>query len=120
MQASNIVRLPLRTVPKRAPLPQTSNTRNEWLYPGKVTVLTTDISISIAYDCVDGVYKTRFKFWLHGERIKDITLDERRQINLRETCRCIITQLAQRINPVSRRPEKTLIEIAHVPYSWEV
>ena len=91
----------------------------KWLYPGKVVTVAPEIHMAIAYDQVDGEYKPRFKFWYQGKRVKDYHLDNNHQIDMRISCRRIITLLVTTHHELTGKPIKSLLEIAHVPYSWE-
>jgi hypothetical protein len=122
MQTNNVVQLHRPKIAEKTVSQQAikaGTTRTEKLYPGKIVLITIDVYMTIAYDQVDGEYKPRFKFWCHDSRIADLYLDENHQLDLRSSCRCIITLISHHIHSKTGRPSSTIIEIAKVPYSWE-
>ncbi len=91
----------------------------EWIMPGQVLTIAPEIQMGIAYDKVDGEYVPRFKFYHNATRLKDIYPNKRHQIDLRTSCRRVITILTTKHHEYTGRQIKTLVEIAHAPYSWE-
>lgn len=118
MQHPNI--LPFPAARRRQAAPQTHlrapvSTRREWLQPGIVTSLGSDIHAAIGYHITTrGHWRAHLKFWYLGKRIADIPFDERNQIDLRTSSGHIVTQLVTRLSDTGR-PVATQVEIARVP-----
>jgi len=118
MQTAKIIPIQ-RTKPSMQLAFSNKQEAEEWIYPGKIIDIAPGIRMGIAYDQTDGEYHPLFKFYHNQTRIRDIELDDRHQIDLRTSCRKIITVIATKHDKNNGRPMKTLLVVEHVPYSWE-
>ena len=91
----------------------------ETLIPGQRVTVAPWISTEIEYYLHNGEYKTRFKFWYGKRRVKDYYLDNNNQIDLRHSCRRIITLVSTKQTEFVNCPLWSLVEIETVTNSWE-
>ena len=88
----------------------------ETLIPGQRVTIAPWISTEIEYYLVDGEYQTRFKFWYGKRRVKDYHLDSNNQIDMRHSCRRIITLQSIEYDKLTHRPIQSLVEIETVSF----
>lgn len=89
----------------------------EVMVPGQPVNIAPWITTEIAYDLIDGMYQTRFKFWYGKHRTKDYHLDSNNQIDMRHSCKRIITLQSTKFTELKPRPIQSLIEIEMVSHS---
>jgi hypothetical protein len=96
--------------------PDSSEKYTKWMMPGKTIELTHQVKMAIEYYKKDNKWQIRFNFWYLGRHVKDYNLDNNNQLDLRISCKRMITRLITKHVPGSTRPLKTLIEIENAEY----
>jgi hypothetical protein len=113
MQTAQIYNFPGDHPANRFPsMPHDS--RSEWIQPGIIVPIAPELHMGIKYKEFCGHYFPIFKFWYQGTRIKDYTLDDNNQIDLRVSCQRLITRLSTQY--IDNKPHKTLIVIENRAY----
>ena len=88
----------------------------ELLKPGQRVTIAPWISMEIEYYLEHGEFQTRFKFWYGKKRVKDYYPDSNNQIDMRHSCRRIITLKSTEYTELTHQPLMSVVEIETVEF----
>ncbi|MBL4709734.1 MAG: hypothetical protein JKY48_14975 [Flavobacteriales bacterium] len=104
--------MPLQQLETTRPYITPTMPYTEWMIPGKIITIAPHLDMGIQYKQTGDEYQPTFKFWYMGVPVpKHYHFDINNQLDLRHTCRRVITRLATKYTDNGVLPIKTLIEI---------